>query len=186
VTDSQLFCTACDISGSSFAVLANRGAIVSLLDSVVTGGRGIAATDGGTLADLDCVTLATAHPCSMTVTGAAAQAVGGATVVLVGAGDFTGQLVAFDQGTVEILGSRQTVSFLSSTPANVADYFGRIIVAAFPDVSPPLQSRLRSTNASHFAQILATDSSIIDGPVTLSGAAQSYFDPTVTVRVPSR
>src|ERR1051326_728399 len=94
VSGAQFFCTACDVSGSGFALVATRGAIASLLDTAVTGGRGILATDGGTSADLDCANGGTSHPCSMQVSGVAVEASSGARATLFEAGHFTGPLMA--------------------------------------------------------------------------------------------
>ncbi|HEX7681021.1 MAG TPA: right-handed parallel beta-helix repeat-containing protein, partial [Thermoanaerobaculia bacterium] len=82
VSDAQFFCTACDVSGNGFALVATRGAIASLLDTAVTGGRGILAGDSGTSADIDCASAGTSHPCMMNVSGVAAQAGNGARATL--------------------------------------------------------------------------------------------------------
>jgi hypothetical protein len=183
VSDAQFFCTGCDVSGNGFAVLANRGAIVSLLDSVVTGRRGIAAADAGTLADIDCVSVDTPHPCGMTVTGVAAQAFGGGTASLYGAGDFTGQVAADDRGTVELLGARQLAGAQAGQgpPVNAVDFFGMIEAAAFLDVDPPIPSRLLSTVADHFARVLVTDDTVLKGTLQCSSAADAWLDATVIV-----
>lgn len=184
VTDAQFFCTACDVSGNNTALTATRGATASLLDSVVTGRRGILAADGGSLADLDCVTTDTPHACSMRITGVAVQSVGGATASLVGAGDFTGQLTADEGGTVALIGSRQTVGAqLGLGPStNIADFFGRIVVAALTDVPSPLSSLVLSTNAAHFARLVVTEDSLVSGTVQCSTAADAVLDPTVLTR----
>ena len=52
--------------------------------------------DGGSIADVDCVTIDTPHPCGIDVSGVAAQEVGGGLAVLAGVGDFTGQVQAAD------------------------------------------------------------------------------------------
>ena len=181
VTDAQFFCTGCDVSGNNFAVVATRGATASLLDSVVTGRRGILATDGGTLADLDCVNAGTSHACSMKVTGVAAQAVGGGSVTLFAAGDFTGQVTADEGGTVALIGARQTagaqVGLGPST--NIADFFGRLVAASLTDLE---RSSLLSSNLDHFARLVVTDNSTVSGTVQCSNAADAALDPTVVPR----
>lgn len=176
VSDAQFFCTSCDVSGNGFALVAARGAIASLLDTVVTGGRGILAADGGTSADLDCASVVTTHPCRMNVTGVAAQASNGARATLFDAGDFTGQLLAEDGGTVALIGARQT-----SGATNDADFFGRIVAEANLDVDPPTQSSLRATNAAHFARVLVTDDTIVQGAIQCTTAADAVLDGTVIV-----
>ena len=185
VSDAQFFCTSCDISGNNFAVVATRGAIVSLLDSLVTGRRGILAADAGTLADIDCVSVDTPHACGMNVTGVAAQAFGGGTASLFGAGDFTGQVTADDRGTVQLLGARQLSGAQAGQgpPVNVVDFFGMIEVSAFLDVDPPLQSRVLSTEAAHFGRVLVTDDSILNGTIQCGSAADAWLDATV-IRLP--
>jgi hypothetical protein len=181
VTDAQFFCSGCDVSGNNFAVVANRGATASLLDSVVTGRRGILAVDGGTLADLDCATADTPHPCSMRVTGVAAQAVGGASATLFGAGDFTGQVTANEGATVALIGVRQIAGAqLGLAPStNIADFFGRIVVAS---LSESERGFLLSTNLDHFARLVVTDVSTVSGTVQCSTAADAVLDPTVVTR----
>jgi hypothetical protein len=176
VSDAQFFCTSCDVSGNGFALVATRGAIASLLDSVVTGGRGILATDGGTSADIDCASVVTSHLCSLNVSGVAAEAASGARAAQVGVGDFTGQLLAEDAGTVSLIGARQT-----SGATNDADFFGSIVAEANIDVNPPTQSALRTTNAAHFARVLVTDNTVVQGAIQCTTAADAVLDATVTL-----
>jgi len=183
VNDSQFFCNGCDVTGNNFALFAQRGGIASLNDSVVSGGRGIAAVDGGSIADVDCVTIDTPHPCGINVSGIAAQGAGGGLAVLAGVGDFTGQVQAADQGTVELFGARQLMTNAAGQP-NVADFFGRIAVALFSDPRTSIQSRVRSITAAHFAQVLLTDNTLLDGTVTVATSATKQIDPTVIVLPP--
>lgn len=182
VTDSQFFCTGCDVvNTNNFAVVANRGATASLLDSVVSGKRGILAADGGTLADLDCVTAGTSHPCSMRVTGVAAQSVGDASLTLFGSGDFTGQVTATERGTVALVGSRQISGAQSGLgpSTNVADFFGQIAVA---NLDATTRSVLLSTNLSRFSRLVVSDDSSVNGTVQCTTAADAVLDPTVVAR----
>jgi hypothetical protein len=181
VTDAQFFCTGCDVNGNNFAVVANRGATASLLDSVVTGRRGILAVDGGTLADLDCVNVDTPHACSMRVTGVAAQSVGGASATLFGAGDFTGQVTADEGGTVALIGARQIAGAqLGLGPStNIANFFGRIVAASLTDAE---RSSVLSSNLDHFARLVVTDNSTVNGTVQCTTAADAVLDPTVVPR----
>jgi Right handed beta helix region len=177
IADAQFFCIACDISGGGPAVVASRGSTVSLLDSVVTGSFGIIAADRGSTADIDCLTKDTSHPCSMNVGQFAALGVAGGTAILFGAGDFSGQVIADDRGTVRLDGARQTATSSGGAP-NIADALGEIIVA--PLSNPPAQSLLRGVVAAHFARVLLTGDSILKGSIQCSGAADAFLDPTVT------
>ncbi len=177
-SDAQFFCTGCDVNGGGPAVVASRGAIVSLLDSVVTGNLGIIAADRGSFADIDCVTFDTPHPCSMNVSQFAALGTAGGTAVLFGAGEFSGQLIADDRGTVRLDGAQQTATSSDEQP-NIADFLGEIIVAPLFDVDPPAQSLLRDTEATHFARVLLTGDSILKGSIQCSGAGDAFLDPTV-------
>lgn len=177
-SDGQFFCTSCDVAGGGPAVVASRGAIVSLLDSVVTGNFGIIAADRGSFADIDCVTFDTPHPCSLNVNQFAALGVAGGTAVLFGAGEFSGQVIADDRGTVRLDGAQQTATTSDDQP-NIADGLGEIIVAPLFDVDPPAQSLVRDIEAAHFARVLLTGDSILKGSIQCSGAADAFLDPTV-------
>jgi hypothetical protein len=177
-SDAQFFCIACDVSGNGPAAVSSRGATVSLLDSVVTGRFGIIAADRGSLADIDCATFDTPHACSMNVSEFAALGVAGGTAVLFGAGEFSGQVIADDRGTVRLDGAQQTATSSSEQP-NIADSLGEIIVAPLFDVDPPAQSLLRNTEAAHFGRVLLTGDSILKGSIQCSGAADAFLDPTV-------
>lgn len=175
--DAQFFCIACDVSAVGPAVVALRGSVVSLLDSVVTGVQGLVAQDRGSAVDVDCVTFNTPHPCSMNVSQIAALGVAGGTASLIGAGEFSGQIVADDRGTVRLDGSVQIATTPGGAP-NMADALGEIIVA--PLSNPPAQSLLRGAEAAHFARVLLTGDSILKGSIRCSGAADAFLDPMVT------
>ena len=181
-SDAQFFCVACDINGGGPAAVSTRGAIVSLNDSAVTGTLGIIADEVGAFVDFDCVSADTPHPCSMTVTGPAAIGTFSGTARLFGAGNFTGQLIADDRGTVRLNGSVQRAGSSDGQP-NVADFLGEIIVAPLSDVSPPAQSLILDTVAAHFARVLLTSNSVLKGSIQCSGAADAFLDPTV-IRLP--
>jgi hypothetical protein len=180
-SDAQFFCIACDFSGGGPAAVSTRGAIVSLNDSVVTGTLGIVADQVGAFVEFDCVSSNTPHPCSMTVTGPAAIGTFSGTAAITGAGNFTGQLIADDRGTVRLNGALQRTS--SSGPPNIVDTLGEIIVSTLFDVTPPAPSLIRDTVATHFARVLLINDSILLGSIQCSGAADAFLDPTV-VRLP--
>jgi hypothetical protein len=181
VADAQFFCIACDISGNGNvpAVVSSRGSTTSLLDSVVTGGIGIIAADRGSFADIDCVTINTPHACSMNVSQFAAFGVAGGTAALTGAGQFSGQVIADDRGTVRLDGALQIATSSGDQP-NIADSLGEIIVAPLSD-GTPMQSLLRDTEAARFARVLLTGDSILKGSIQCSAAADAVLDPTVIV-----
>jgi hypothetical protein len=181
-SDAQFFCIACDFNGGGPAAVSTRGAIASLLDSVVTGTIGVVADQNGAHVDFDCTTVNTPHPCSLTVTGQAAIATFSGTAVLVGTGNFTGQLIALDRSTVRLNGAVQRVTASNGAP-NIVDTLGEIIVAPLIDVSPPAQSVLLNTQATHFGRVLLTESSVLKGTIQCTGAADAFLDPTV-VRTP--
>jgi len=177
-SDAQFFCISCDVAGGVPATVATRGAIVSYLDSVITGTLGYVVSDRGSFADLDCVTIDTPHPCSMNVSQFAALVLAGGTANLFGAGDFSGQLIADDRGTVRLDGARQTATSADGQP-NIADSLGEILVNPLFDVQPPAQSRLRHTEAFHFARVLLTGDTVLAGTIQCSAAADAFLDPTV-------
>ena len=182
-SDAQFFCVACDFNAVGGAAVALRGAVVSLNDSVVTGDIGIVADQEGAFVDFDCVSSNTPHACSMAVTGQAAIGAFGGTARIIGAGDFIGQLVADDRGTVQLIGAVQRVGSSDGKP-NVADNLGEITVSPFFfDDSPPAQSLILNTVATHFARVLLTDASVLKGSIQCSGAADAFLDPTV-IRLP--
>jgi hypothetical protein len=172
--DAQFFCISCDVSSVGPAVVAARGSIVSLLDSVVTGVLGLVAQDRGSSADIDCVTRDTPHACSLNVSGFAAFGLAGGTASLIGAGEFSGQIIADDRGTVRLDGAQQIATTPGGAP-NIADALGEIIVAPLA----PAQSLLRGAEAAHFARVLFTGDSILKGSIRCSGAADAFLDPTV-------
>jgi len=178
VSDAQFFCISCDVTGGVPAAVVTRGAIVSFLDSAISGTLGYVVSDRGSFADLDCITFDTPHPCSMNVSQFAALALAGGTANLFGAGDFSGQLIADDRGTVRLDGARQTATSSDGQP-NIADALGEIIVAPLFDVQPPAQSRLRGAEAAHFARVLLTGDTVLQGSIQCSGAADAFLDPTV-------
>ena len=118
----------------------------------------------------------------MTVIGPAAIGTFSGTARLFGAGNFTGQLIADDRGTVRLNGSAQRLTSIDGAP-NIVDSLGEIIVSPLFDVGPPAQSVIRDTQAAHFARVLLTNDSILNGSIQCSGAGDAFLDPTV-IRLP--
>lgn len=165
-SDAQFFCIACDFTGGGPAAVATRGAVASLNDCAVTGTTGIVADEAAAFVDFDC-SIATQHPCSMTVTGSAAVATFSGTARLIGTGNFTGQLVADDRGTVRLDAALQRVGSASGIP-NIADSLGEIIVAP--------QSLILDTVATRFARVLLLDGAALGGSLQCSSAGDAFLD----------
>jgi hypothetical protein len=168
------FCHECNFENNAgFAAVANFGGLLTLLDSVVTGQRGLSSSFAA-YADIDCISEKSSHPCSLQVTGQAARALAGGTVALFGAGDFTGQLQAADRGTVQLIGARQLAT--GQPVANSVDEFGTLS-AGTDDV---LQSQLfGTTNVSGFGRVLLRDATTLSGSIQCDSAGDAWLDPTV-------
>jgi hypothetical protein len=178
-SDAQFFCVACDFNGSGPAAVSTRGAIVSLNDCVATGSLGIVADEVGALVDFDCASSDTQHGCTLTVPGPAAISTVGGTARLIGTGNFIGQLIADDRGTIRLDGAVQRAGSSNGQP-NIVDTLGEIIVAPLlDDAHPPAPSLILDTVAAHFARVLVTDGSILKGSIQCTGAADAFLDPTV-------
>lgn len=176
-TASRLFCHACDVTGNgSFAGSSQGGSVISFLNSIVTGQRGIQAIDG--FVDIDCISEKSAHACGLNVTGRAVQAFGYGTAGLFGGGDFTGQVSAGDSGTVTLLGARQLATGqpgLGPVENNVGG-FGKLLVAEVDE----LQSQLfGTTNVGGFGRVLVQNVSTLAGPIVCDGAGDAFIDGTV-------
>jgi hypothetical protein len=100
-------CLECDFNGNlRFAAVSDSNSLVTLLDSVVTGRSGIASSNHSYI-DIDCASFATSHDCSLHMNEVAGQAVTGSTMAFYGAGDFWGQILAWDRSEAQVLGARQ-------------------------------------------------------------------------------
>lgn len=179
-SDAQFFCRTCDFNGGGPAAVSTRHAFVSLADSAVTGTLGIVADQHAAYIDFDCVTLVSTHPCTMNVTGPAAIGTFGGTAILFGAGNFTGQLIADDRGTVRLNGSVQRAGSSDGQP-NIVDSLGEITVSRSElfFVTPPTESLILNTVARNFGRVLLTGSSALGGSIQCSGAADAFLEPTV-------
>ncbi|MEO8349647.1 MAG: right-handed parallel beta-helix repeat-containing protein, partial [Acidobacteriota bacterium] len=176
-TASRLFCHGCDVTGNlGFAAVAMSGSVISLLNSVVTGQRGLQSFDA--YVDIDCVSETSAHACGLNMTGRAAQANVGGVAALFGAGDFTGQVSASDSGTIHILGARQLATGQPGLGPvqNGIDDFGKLIVAE----ESGMQSQLfGTTNVSGFGRALLRNASTLAGAIDCQSAGDAWIDGTV-------
>lgn len=179
---ATFFCTGCRLENNTrFAGLANGG-IFSLLNSVVLGRHGIAAVGGGAYADIDCLSVDTAHPCSMNVTGSAASAFERGTAAIWGVPDFTGQVNATDAAMVSLYGSTQLAAGApgQGPPRNSVTRFGRLTVD--PSYDFGLQnSRVLGTDVTHFGSLIVADVAALAGPVRCESGGDAWLDPTITV-----
>lgn len=178
---ASFFCHGCDFTNNAgWAATAAQGGVLSLLRSTVTQRLGVRANLDA-YADIDCITEMSAHPCSMQATGRAAQAFSGAVTYLYGAGDFTGQVEAFDRAVVGLYGARQLATGQpgQGPGRNAAYYFGHIYANASFDVDPHLPSRLMGTDAALFGRILVTDDTEVAGTIQCESAGDAWLDPTV-------
>ena len=176
-TASRLFCHGCDVEGNGgFAGSSQSGSVISFLNSIVTGQRGLQAVDG--FVDIDCVTEKSAHACGLNVTGRAVQAFGYGTAGLFGGGDFTGQVSAGDSATVTLLGARQLATGQPGIGPveNSVGAFGKLLVAELD----PLQSQLfGTTNVTEFGRVLVQNESTLAGPIVCEGAGDAFIDGAV-------
>ncbi len=177
---SSVFCERCVLENNTGfqAVAGTGGAIVSLLDSTVTGARGIQASFEGAYIDIDCVSVPAPDPCSLNATTRAAFALAGGIAALFGAGDFTGRVDAFDRAHILFLAARQ-----QSTGTNNINGFATLDVQPFEDESAVLHpSQLRgTTNAGHFGRVVLGDTTVLDGTLNCSSAADAWADPGVVL-----
>lgn len=181
------FCTGCTLSNNAAdAALAYSGALLSLLDSAVSGPRGITSLNDS-YADIDCLSSPTTSvPCGMNATRFAARAFGNATAALYGAGDFSGSLLATDRGHVFLYGARQLAQGTNARGfpiANWADTFGTLWAETYVDeFDVAHESQLKgSTIVDSFARALLRSETVIDGSVDCSAAGDAWADPGVVV-----
>ena len=171
-------CIGCRLQNNGgFAGVSTRGGLLTLLDSVVSGTRGVLAQNGA-YADIDCISEGSGNPCSMNVTQIAASAnLMGATAALWGAGNFTGTVRAADSGHVQVVGAQQM-----STGNNGVAAFGELIVGPSFDFQGNLiaESTIRGTTiVSGFGRALIRESSTLDGSIQCQSAGDAWLEPGV-------
>lgn len=176
---ARFFCHECNFeSNGGFAAVADGGGVLSLLNSVVTGQRGLRSSLAS-YADIDCITETSSHPCSLNVTGRAAQVFLGATAALYGAGDFTGQVDASDGATVHLIGARQLATGQPGQgPAvNGVSGFGRLTVG--PDDFNAQSQLFGTTNVSGFGRVILGGATTLAGSIQCGSAGDAWLDPTI-------
>lgn len=184
--NSLAFCRGCRLeNNATWAAVANFGGLLSVLDGVITGGRGITALNGS-YADVDCVSEDHPHPCSVNVTATAALASNDSTAAMWGAGPFAGQLAAFDRGEIYLFGAQQTATGVgpSGNPrSNVFEYFSTLVVEPrFDAAGAGHQGQLAgATHINTFSRALLIDGTAVNGSLSCTSAGDAWADAGVTV-----
>ena len=171
--NSRAWCYECDINGStSWAVYSLSHSSISLLDSEVTGNRGLLAADASS-ADIDCASLGSGHACSLAATQSAGSAAGLSTVRFYESGDFDGRLLASDRSEVGLVGARQV-----STAAN-----NRIDSGSSLRVEPGasgFSSLIGHTEVTGFSHALFYGASTeLAGSLTCSAGGDAWVEPGI-------
>lgn len=180
---AQAFCSACEVHDNTrWAATASRGALLSLLDSTVTGLRGLLAQVNA-YADIDCVTEDTGHPCSLNVTRTAGFAFLNSTAAMYGAGPFAGQLTAEDHGEIQLYGAQQTATGVGPSGNPLANFFDAFsTLFAHPSPENGLESQLKGhTQVSGFSRALLRSATTVDGTLACDSAGDAWKDPGVVV-----
>ena len=178
------FCRGCQLHNNNVAAAtANTGSVLSLLDSVVTGLRGVRALTNS-YADIDCVTEDNpAYSCSLNVTRTAGAAFSGAIAAMFGAGPFAGQLQAGDHGEILVYGSQQTSTGVgpSGNPLpNVLSAFSTLL--ADPSPENGLESQLTGhTQVGTFSRALLLGATTVNGTLACDSAGDAWKNAGVTV-----
>jgi parallel beta-helix repeat protein len=111
------FCDRCDIEDNGgWQGGATFQSLVSIRDSVVSGTNGELATVNSYI-DLDCTSIDTGHPCSLTAIDRAGLADSESVMSFYGSGDFWGSFQAFTNSTINLWGARQQA--LGTNPSNL-------------------------------------------------------------------
>lgn len=183
---STAFCTGCTLADNgNFAAGAATGGLLSLLDSVVTGQRGLAAANES-YADIDCVSAVTTYPCGLSAGFRAAQAVGAATIAIGGPGDFSGQLFSSDRSLVFLLGARQTTTGVSPGGVPVPNSFAFFAMLAAEPIEDELgvvqESKLAGvTHLNGFSKALLGGATELDGTLDCASASDAWADSGVVL-----
>ena len=184
--NSSAFCLGCRLeNNTTWAAVSNSGSLLSVLDGVITGGRGLQSLTGS-YADIDCVTEDSPYPCSLNVSRTAAFAIGDATAALYGAGPFAGQLFANDRGEIYLYGAQQTstgVGPAGNPLPNIVEYFSTLIAEPYFDATDTAhQSQLAgSTQLNTFSRALLLDGTVVNGTLSCASAGDAWADAGVTV-----
>jgi hypothetical protein len=150
---------------------------VWLYQTFVSGEFGIQAYRDG-YAIVDCINKAAEYPdseCGVNATKRAARAYMG-IAELYGVGEFVGQLVAVNSGTIWLGGAQQ----MSAYRTNSISRFSRLLVDPYVDENDVVhQSRLRDTWIFEFSRATLRGGTVVDGWMNCEAASDAYADPDV-------
>lgn len=183
--NSLAFCRGCRLeNNATWAATSNFGSLLTVLDGVITGSRGIQAANGSYV-DIDCVSEDNPYPCSLNVTAVAGSANNNSTAAMYGTGPFAGQLTAFDRSEIYLYGAQQTSTGVgpSGNPRiNFCEYFSTLLAEPyFDETEVAQQSQLKgSTQINTFSRALLLDGTHVDGSLTCTRAGDAWKDAGVT------
>lgn len=175
---SRAFCFECDLNDNvQWAATATQNSVISLLDSVVTGVRGINAQEQSYI-DIDCASHVSPHACSLAPTSIAGQALWQSTVGFYEAGDFHGRVEASDRSKAHLIGARQQ---------SIAGDNG-IEDESSLNVGPGATGNSRlmgTTNLNGFSRAQMADAStVLDGSLNCESGSDAWVDPAVDLLTP--
>lgn len=179
---STVFCHGCTFQGNTtYAASAFQGGFFTLLNSTVTGRRGLAVDGAGAYGDIDCFSeTPSPYPCSLNVTGTALAAAEGGNGYLYGAGDFTGALESSLNGNMVLHGARQLAAGQPGQgPArNSVDTSSTLYLeTAFENDAI---SQIAGTDVITFSRLIVGDDTNITGNVQCLSGGDAWFQPSVT------
>jgi hypothetical protein len=171
---SEFWCRECDLNDNNYnAAYSSNDSTVTLLDSVVTGLKGILAINKSYI-DIDCENHESSHDCSLEVDDWAGIAQMQSTVAFYGSGDFTGWVRAWDRSAVQLLGARQQVN----SGRNIIDENSSLSLK-HSDFSG--NSRLTGdTDVTGFSNALFYGGDTeLDGTLTCDSAGDAWVEPGI-------
>lgn len=178
------FCRGCQVhNNAASAATATTGSLLSLLDSVVTGLRGVRA-NFNSYADIDCVSEDNpAYSCSLNVTRTAGAAFSNSTAAMFGAGPFAGQLQAEDRGEIQVYGAQQTSTGVGPSGNPLPNRLGAFsTLLADPNEDTGDESQLKGhTQVSTFSRALLRGATTVNGTLACDSAGDAWKDPGVIV-----
>ena len=181
----EVFCQGCDaVDNVNWAGRAIRGGVLTYLDSVVSGARGLLAigVGGSSYVDIDCVSVDVGHPCSLTA-NFAAWAAGPATAALFGSGDFSGNLLAEDHAYLYLLGARQLSTGTTGgggPQGNSVSRFSTLLAEPSFFGPVPEQSLIKGdVHVDTFSRAVLQAETVVDGTIHCDSAGDAWTEPGV-------
>lgn len=184
VQQSRAFCFECDLNDNGSAELggwaatATWNSVVSLLDSAVTGLRGINATQFSYI-DIDCFSHDSTHACSLNATGQAGFAFGSSTVAFYDAGNFWGRFRSEDRSEVQLLGARQQSAGNNIIGGGASLRVEPFVISEDPYIEHTSQLK-GNTGVGGFSHALFYGSStVLDGNINCDSGGDAWVDPDI-------